>query len=76
MAFHLGSLGFLTPFKFEDFETQVKNVSCFEKDEGSMIICVLYCLMRATRDQLLVKANCVSYGMRLLRQQSKVIQKK
>ena len=24
MAFHLGSLGFLTPFKFEDFETQVK----------------------------------------------------
>ena len=23
MAFHLGSLGFLTPFKFEDFESQV-----------------------------------------------------
>ena len=23
MAFHLGSLGFLTPFKFEDFRTQV-----------------------------------------------------
>ena len=23
MAFHLGSLGFLTPFKFEDFEAQV-----------------------------------------------------
>ena len=27
MAFHLGSLGFLTPFKFEDFETQVKRRS-------------------------------------------------
>lgn len=26
MAFHLGSLGFLTPFKFEDFETQVTDV--------------------------------------------------
>lgn len=26
MAFHLGSLGFLTPFKFEDFETQVTHV--------------------------------------------------
>merc|ERR1719206_1405985 len=26
MAFHLGSLGFLTPFKFEDFETQVDHV--------------------------------------------------
>lgn len=24
MAFHLGSLGFLTPFKFEDFQSQVK----------------------------------------------------
>ena len=23
MAFHLGSLGFLTPFKFEDFQQQV-----------------------------------------------------
>ena len=45
MAFHLGSLGFLTPFKFEDFETQVKNVSCFEKDEGSMIISVPYIVL-------------------------------
>ena len=26
MAFHLGSLGFLTPFKFEDFESQVSQV--------------------------------------------------
>merc|ERR1712088_537118 len=26
MAFHLGSLGFLTPFEFEDFETQVDHV--------------------------------------------------
>jgi len=26
MAFHLGSLGFLTPFKFEDFEAQVTHV--------------------------------------------------
>ena len=26
MAFHLGSLGFLTPFKFEDFESQVTKV--------------------------------------------------
>ena len=26
MAFHLGSLGFLTPFKFEDFDAQVTHV--------------------------------------------------
>ena len=26
MAFHLGSLGFVTPFKFEDFESQVTHV--------------------------------------------------
>ncbi|XKL60438.1 hypothetical protein PGB90_007495 [Kerria lacca] len=26
MAFHLGSLGFLTPFKFENFQEQVTNV--------------------------------------------------
>jgi len=26
MAFHLGSLGFLTPFKFDDFESQVTHV--------------------------------------------------
>merc|ERR1719383_1453685 len=26
MAFHLGSLGFLTPFKFEDFQSQVTHV--------------------------------------------------
>nr|XP_044998300.1 NAD kinase-like [Jaculus jaculus] len=26
MAFHLGSLGFLTPFNFENFQTQVKQV--------------------------------------------------
>merc|ERR1712021_299418 len=26
MAFHLGSLGFLTPFEFEDFEQQVTHV--------------------------------------------------
>ena len=26
MAFHLGSLGFLTPFKIEDFESQVTHV--------------------------------------------------
>ena len=25
MAFHLGSLGFLTPFQFEDFEQQVSS---------------------------------------------------
>ena len=42
MAFHLGSLGFLTPFKFEDFETQVNDVSCSEKDEGSILISVSY----------------------------------
>lgn len=42
MAFHLGSLGFLTPFKFEDFETQVKSFSCSEKDEGSILISVSY----------------------------------
>lgn len=26
MAFHLGSLGFLTPFEFENFEQQVTQV--------------------------------------------------
>lgn len=26
MAFHLGSLGFLTPFQFDNFEEQVNNV--------------------------------------------------
>ena len=26
MAFHLGSLGFLTPFEFDNFEEQVTNV--------------------------------------------------
>jgi len=26
MTFHLGSLGFLTPFKFENFQQQVTNV--------------------------------------------------
>ena len=26
MAFHLGSLGFLTPFNFEDFQSQVTQV--------------------------------------------------
>lgn len=26
MAFHLGSLGFLTPFQFENFQEQVTNV--------------------------------------------------
>ena len=33
MAFHLGSLGFLTPFKFEDFRTQVPDylISYFRK---------------------------------------------
>lgn len=26
MAFHLGSLGFLTPFRFDNFQEQVNNV--------------------------------------------------
>lgn len=26
MAFHLGSLGFLTPFQFDNFQEQVTNV--------------------------------------------------
>lgn len=26
MAFHLGSLGFLTPFKFETYQSQVTQV--------------------------------------------------
>ena len=49
MAFHLGSLGFLTPFKFEDFETQVKGdlgeliyKSCtceVGKREGNRVMC-------------------------------------
>lgn len=26
MAFHLGSLGFLTPFQFKDFESQITEV--------------------------------------------------
>lgn len=26
MAFHMGSLGFLTPFEFDDFQQQINNV--------------------------------------------------
>ena len=48
MAFHLGSLGFLTPFEFENFEQQVTQVlegdcytsriiQCFSKG-GSMAL--------------------------------------
>nr|CAH7738889.1 unnamed protein product [Callosobruchus chinensis] len=33
MAFHLGSLGFLTPFRFDNFQEQVNNVL-----EGKLII--------------------------------------
>jgi len=33
MAFHLGSLGFLTPFEFDNFQEQVTNVL-----EGNLIL--------------------------------------
>lgn len=36
MAFHLGSLGFLTPFEFNNFQEQVMNVL-----EGELNIYVL-----------------------------------
>lgn len=26
MAFHMGSLGFLTPFEFDDFQQQINDV--------------------------------------------------
>lgn len=29
MAFHLGSLGFLTPFSFENFLAQVIRIACY-----------------------------------------------
>ena len=34
MAFHLGSLGFLTPFEFDNFQEQVTNVL-----EGMLAFC-------------------------------------
>ena len=37
MAFHLGSLGFLTPFKFDNFQEQVDSVlegECGATDNG------------------------------------------
>lgn len=37
MAFHLGSLGFLTPFEFDNFQEQVTNVL-----EGKLIILFLF----------------------------------
>lgn len=37
MAFHLGSLGFLTPFEFDNFEEQVTNVL-----EGNHIFIVIH----------------------------------
>jgi len=39
MAFRLGSLGFLTPFKFESFKTEVDKVF-----EGSVMESFLYFL--------------------------------
>ncbi|KAG8014287.1 NAD kinase [Nibea albiflora] len=38
MAFHLGSLGFLTPFKFESYKTEVAKV--FEEDLSGTCVCV------------------------------------
>ena len=45
MAFHLGSLGFLTPFKFEDFETQVKE----ELENINQAVRIYVLFMKATR---------------------------
>ena len=49
MAFHLGSLGFLTPFKFDNFQEQVNAVLEGEKlsedRTGAMLIQVLASLL-------------------------------
>lgn len=42
MAFHLGSLGFLTPFKFESYKTEVAKV--FEGTHAAAFIGVNICI--------------------------------
>ncbi|XP_023317156.1 NAD kinase-like isoform X3 [Trichogramma pretiosum] len=51
MAFHLGSLGFLTPFEFENFQSQVTNV--LEGNAALTLRSRLRCVMRrkAQKDQ-------------------------
>ena len=44
MAFHLGSLGFLTPFEFENFEQQVTQV--LEGKSTDDIMFRMYILMK------------------------------
>lgn len=60
MAFHLGSLGFLTPFQFHNFQDQVTNVL-----EGhaaltlrSRLRCVIYRKSRKDSDIQPQKGNC------------------
>lgn len=46
MAFHLGSLGFLTPFKFDTYQTQVTQIiegTCAERLEDLLLLSLLLC---------------------------------
>lgn len=54
MAFRLGSLGFLTPFKFESFKTEVDKVF-----EGRVIESFLY-FPSLKLDKLVLVACCLS----------------
>ena len=49
MAFHLGSLGFLAPFKFEDFERQVTQV--LEGDAALTLRSRLRCLLMKEEEE-------------------------
>ena len=49
MAFHLGSLGFLAPFKFEDFERQVTQV--LEGDAALTLRSRLRCLLMKEKEK-------------------------
>lgn len=57
MAFHLGSLGFLTPFQFDNFQWQVNNV--LEGNAALTLRSRLRCVMLKKRDK---EAEIVNSG--------------
>lgn len=54
MAFHLGSLGFLTPFKFESYKIEVAKVF-----EGGVRLAVK---RRSRRRHFMLRCDCGSSG--------------
>merc|ERR1712242_128574 len=56
MAFHLGSLGFLTPFKFEDFESQVTHV--LEGHAALTLRSRLRCIIMRKEKNIGIKSGC------------------